>query len=71
LVFLNLYFAFSSFTVIIESQTQRPQSALHFDSHSPIHSHTDGGVSHARLHPARRCLAHGHLDTWVRWTRRL
>ena len=38
--------------------------------HSRTHSHTDGGVSHARRQPARReltvrvrCLAQGHLDT--------
>ena len=38
--------------------------------HSRTHSHTDGGVNHARRQPARReltvrvrCLAQGHLDT--------
>ena len=62
------------------SCNQWPSNALYNTaSHSPIHSfthsHTDGGVDHARRQPARRgavrvrCLAHGHLDTQARRSR--
>jgi len=40
-----------------ENQWPPKQSALHFCltfTHSLIHSYTDGSVSHARRHPARR-----------------